>query len=271
MEDSDWEQLLEMRLVMPAELESWRNLGSEQRLYTIVDKAGRVAKHSFSFERALDLYSVSLAPLNVIRQQLDTIMHQIHAPIPFTYFHMLQLCLSVSLVALAYGFARVGSFIAPAIFVVMTCTFMGMMEIASNLSNPFGSDTQDYPLRQFMAEAKDSLGMLIGYEHDGAADEWVKELNLAGARPLRLDVDPLAVLDFLNGDLPDTSENEKQGVLPRRRLAIKQQHQQKQQQQQPFMPDRNLSSFSISSRTSTSTRALSRSGQRTLHANALGR
>jgi len=147
--------------------------------------------------QALDkAYAVSNAPPNA-RQAGITRLMKMHGdvtnladslslPVPFQYFHLLNVMVFVNIVVLAYVMGTTRNLGAPLIFCACEVTFMGLIELASQLSNPFGNDEVDFPLNAWLSDLvrKAKLVMESKYR-ENTAEAWAPVL--AGAqRRLRL-------------------------------------------------------------------------------------
>mmetsp|Transcript_47606 Transcript_47606/g.136945 ORF Transcript_47606/g.136945 Transcript_47606/m.136945 type:complete len:379 (-) Transcript_47606:69-1205(-) len=109
----------------------------------------------------------------------------LNLPVPFQYYHLL--CFMVVICVLSWGFfmgasAGVGGIF---VFLVAELIFMGMIQLATDLSDPFGNDAVDFPLKDWVAECLDTCGVIMEYEQDCQSDEqWEAKL----ARETQLDL-----------------------------------------------------------------------------------
>eukprot|EP00928_Gymnodinium_smaydae_P062815 TRINITY_DN46587_c0_g1_i1.p1 TRINITY_DN46587_c0_g1~~TRINITY_DN46587_c0_g1_i1.p1 ORF type:complete len:388 (+),score=73.49 TRINITY_DN46587_c0_g1_i1:224-1387(+) len=69
----------------------------------------------------------------------------IHLPMPFQYFHIMNLMLVLNLVLWAYALGCQESFFAPVIYMFVQMMFQGIRELSTALSDPFGDDEVDFP------------------------------------------------------------------------------------------------------------------------------
>merc|ERR1712194_324777 len=86
-------------------------------------------------------------------------------PVPFQYFHVLNLMITVNLSFWAYGMALTDSWFAPMIFVCAEAMYLGLLSLSSQLSNPFGEDEVDFPLGQWVSEYLDTTVTLVEHDH----------------------------------------------------------------------------------------------------------
>jgi len=80
-----------------------------------------------------------------IRRCAQDIADTLDLPMPFQYFHILNLMLSVNLTFWSFGMGCLDSDFAPIIYFVTTLIFLGMRELSGAISNPFGQDEVDFP------------------------------------------------------------------------------------------------------------------------------
>merc|ERR1740121_103016 len=71
-------------------------------------------------------------------------------PVPFQYFHLLNVSVLVNLFFLGYAYAMSGLLIGPVIFLVIEIAFMGMMVLSTELADPFGDDEVDFPINAWL-------------------------------------------------------------------------------------------------------------------------
>merc|ERR1712066_1041527 len=73
-----------------------------------------------------------------LRTQQQDVTDSLKLPVPFQYFHLLSIMIVMNLLLWAYSMALTESFFAPVVFVFCSVIFIGMMELASQLADPFG-------------------------------------------------------------------------------------------------------------------------------------
>merc|ERR1711908_242182 len=81
-----------------------------------------------------------------------TITHNMRFPVAFQYFHLLNLMVVVNISLAAYGLALTDSACSPISFFFAALIFMGMMELAAELVDPYGDDDIDFPMRHWLTE-----------------------------------------------------------------------------------------------------------------------
>jgi len=90
--------------------------------------------------------------VNEVRHEQTAVQDSIKMPIPFQYFHMMSLMLSVNFILWSYGMALYASWIASVIYCFSLLIFFGMKELSAALSDPFGDDEVDFPLNIWIEE-----------------------------------------------------------------------------------------------------------------------
>lgn len=71
-------------------------------------------------------------------------------PMPFQYFHIMNLMLMLNLVLWAYSLGCQDSLFAPVIYCFVQMMFQGIRELSTALSDPFGDDEVDFPVNAWM-------------------------------------------------------------------------------------------------------------------------
>jgi predicted membrane chloride channel (bestrophin family) len=71
-------------------------------------------------------------------------------PMPFQYFHIMNLMLILNLVLWSYSLGCQDSYWAPVIYMFVQMMFQGIRELSTALSDPFGDDEVDFPITQWM-------------------------------------------------------------------------------------------------------------------------
>jgi len=128
-------------------------------------------------------------PANVGKMVLDKmqkgyylmcgLLDELYFPIPFPYFHLLNLMVCVNLILLAICMGLAGSHLEVVVYFIADLIFLGMMELAAQLEDPFGEDEVDFPvaywLRSFFQRAE--LILEYQYDHGSHTDQWKSMLQ----------------------------------------------------------------------------------------------
>jgi len=99
-------------------------------------------------------------------------------PMPFQYFHIMNLMLVLNLVLWAYSLGCQDSFFAPCIYMFVQMMFQGIRELSTALSNPYGEDEVDFPVTDWMLNVYARTYGLLYNSYD------VKKLDLNTITPL---------------------------------------------------------------------------------------
>jgi len=90
--------------------------------------------------------------------------------IPFGYYHVLNLMVLVNLVLLAYAMGVYASLLSSVVYFFCILIFLGMMELASELTDPFGDDEVDFPLADWLLELMETSEFVLEHTTVGNAD-----------------------------------------------------------------------------------------------------
>jgi len=129
------------------------------------DRAGLVLQWALMVSREAAVLvdekgaALTLANLMVkIRAQQQEAADTLALPIPFQYFHLLSMMIIINLGLWAFAMGLTASWFAPVVYVFCSGTFIGMLQLASQLSDPFGNDAVDFDLHGWVAV---SLGLVV--------------------------------------------------------------------------------------------------------------
>eukprot|EP00927_Polykrikos_kofoidii_P029635 TRINITY_DN25600_c0_g1_i1.p1 TRINITY_DN25600_c0_g1~~TRINITY_DN25600_c0_g1_i1.p1 ORF type:complete len:408 (+),score=58.93 TRINITY_DN25600_c0_g1_i1:218-1441(+) len=151
---------------------------------------------------SLKLYRTQLSRMNDLerhfydmRKTQEQIAELLSLPIPFQYYHVMNLMLLLNLGLWAYALALEDSVFAPLIFFFTQLMFQGIRELTIALADPFGTDETDFPLSEWMSEIYVRVQCLLEDPWDPARHlpEHVGELPM-----LWKDVD---VIDLIEGNV----------------------------------------------------------------------
>lgn len=85
-----------------------------------------------------------------LRQCQAEVCQILDLPMPFQYFHIMNLMLMLNLLLWAYSLGCQDSYFAPFIYMFVQMMFQGIRELSTALSNPFGDDEVDFPITDWM-------------------------------------------------------------------------------------------------------------------------
>jgi len=109
-----------------------------------------------------EAHTTSRAPANILKSITDKVLRtRIYMqevvdmkmlPMPFQYFHLLNVMLCVNCSLWAYLMGTTFSIAATISFIICLVIFLGMVHLANGLSDPFGEDEVDFPMQQWLEE-----------------------------------------------------------------------------------------------------------------------
>mmetsp|Transcript_18164 Transcript_18164/g.38839 ORF Transcript_18164/g.38839 Transcript_18164/m.38839 type:complete len:381 (+) Transcript_18164:239-1381(+) len=165
--EPEWTNLTRNKLIFPEEVEVLSKFEKQHVSAIVLHWAGRVVR-----ETVLQVK----APNNIIKGLIDrlvrareneqVIQDTLRLPMPFQYFHLLNMMVVVNLLLWAYGMGVTHSIFAPVGFFFAELIFCGMMELAGQMSDPFGYDEVDFPLHHWLANALWDASVILEYDYD---------------------------------------------------------------------------------------------------------
>jgi len=101
--------------------------------------------------------------LQVGLELMGELNDQLTLPIPFPYFHLLNVmvCVSLILLVICLGFAN--SHLSCIVFLVADLVFLGLLELSSALADPFGDDDIDFPVSNWLRSSIERAEILLEY------------------------------------------------------------------------------------------------------------
>lgn len=106
------------------------------------------------------------------------IKETLELPMPFPYFHIMNLMLMLNLFLWAYSLGCQDSFWAPIIYMFVQMMFQGIRELSTALSDPFGSDDVDFPINEWMMTLYARVYGILEDTHD------LKKCDLSKVQPM---------------------------------------------------------------------------------------
>mmetsp|Transcript_30443 Transcript_30443/g.87306 ORF Transcript_30443/g.87306 Transcript_30443/m.87306 type:complete len:392 (-) Transcript_30443:175-1350(-) len=179
--DREWEELLRQGLLKPDEKQFLASFHRHQRSLILLQWSGEVIRDGCSkAQTAANVVKSLVDKLQKSRALEQTVVDTIDLPLPFQYFHLLNMMVVVNLLLWAYAMGTTESLFAPFCFFFAALIFMGMLELAAALSDPFGDDEVDFPVADWMNEFLENMIVLIEFDSPIPMDS-----RLAAERPLR--------------------------------------------------------------------------------------
>jgi len=96
------------------------------------------------------------------RGHCSQIINQLKQPVPWPYFHILNLILTVALITLAYSLVSLGHIaVTFPVLTVYMIGVLGLKSVAVQLADPFGTDDVDFELEKFMKGAQGNAQAML--------------------------------------------------------------------------------------------------------------
>jgi predicted membrane chloride channel (bestrophin family) len=170
--DEVWQELIQKNLILESESKVLSKYHRHQRSLVMLHWAAKVIRlgQRVSAEQGVK------PPANEVADMISTLVH-VHAlqqiiadimklPVPFQYFHIMVSMVMTNIFFWAYIMGTTSSIFAPFCFFVASLCFLGMLELAMALTNPFGDDPTDFPLTFWLvAVIEDALILTPMDEH----------------------------------------------------------------------------------------------------------
>eukprot|EP00747_Dinoflagellata_sp_TGD_P048399 gnl/TRDRNA2_/TRDRNA2_145590_c2_seq2.p1 gnl/TRDRNA2_/TRDRNA2_145590_c2~~gnl/TRDRNA2_/TRDRNA2_145590_c2_seq2.p1 ORF type:complete len:434 (-),score=56.80 gnl/TRDRNA2_/TRDRNA2_145590_c2_seq2:115-1416(-) len=225
--DREWGELLELGLVKPEEVRYLTQFNNQQRSMIMLHWSGRVTRcgHALNKHAPANALKTMLDFLLAARHDQQVVLDSLSLQIPFPYFHLLNCMITVNMLLWAYGMGVTDSLFSPFVYFFSALIFMGMMELAAQLADPFGTDEVDFPLNVWMSEVLANTATLIEYEYGDAEDSF--RMALAIEEPMSVErqqvnilrLDDEEGLDEAEGDHLPSSDNGASGYYAADHLA----------------------------------------------------
>jgi len=102
------------------------------------------------------------------RGHCGQITNELAEPVPFPYFHMLTLQLFANMLGISWALVtlRFHPLLTAVIYAILLTLFIGLKEVAVQMSNPFGDDAVDFDVARFCRGAYNNSVAIL-------QDEWV--------------------------------------------------------------------------------------------------
>lgn len=171
--EQEWGVLMEAKLIYREEVAVLRSIGRQHCSMVVLHWAGRVVRDTVAEVHAPNNIIKGLVDRLVkIRESEQRIKDTLHLPMPFQYFHLLNMMVVVNLLLWAYGMGVTESVFAPVGFFFSELIFCGMMELAGQMSDPFGEDEVDFPIHLWLESALWDTSVILEYDYHITDGEW---------------------------------------------------------------------------------------------------
>mmetsp|Transcript_16585 Transcript_16585/g.35736 ORF Transcript_16585/g.35736 Transcript_16585/m.35736 type:complete len:360 (+) Transcript_16585:139-1218(+) len=170
--EGDWTKLRILGLITEDEVEALSKHLRVQAAAVMMHWAARIVREcSAAAGLTSNVMRNLLDKLLAIREESQSTIDTVKFVIPFPYFHLLNLVLLVKLLILAYGYGLMNSIFAPVGYLVSSLIFCGVMELSSQLQDPFGLDDVDFPTGRWHFELMMTMNSIAHIAPDYPKDE----------------------------------------------------------------------------------------------------
>lgn len=114
-----------------------------------------------------------------LRGAMSDVANIMMMPMPFQYFHIMNMMLVLNLVLWAYALGCQDSYFAPVIYMFVQMMFQGVRELSTALSDPFGEDEVDFDVDSWMKSIYTRLYAILEDTFS------IEDLDVDGSRPLK--------------------------------------------------------------------------------------
>jgi len=178
MHAADLQKLLSLGLMRQHEMAFLRNVNGYHRSMVMLHVASDFTRQGFV---VADGPPFALRECVALLDDLVAVLQDMHEvlsfPIPFGYCHFISLLITLNMTLWAYAIATQQSSFGPVFYFFACLIFVGMMDLANQLADPFGDDDADFPIQKWTHEFLNNMSALIEYEHDGTKDGFEPDLR----------------------------------------------------------------------------------------------
>lgn len=157
-------RLLKHGLVTREEASFLLRVEPQHHFICILSWVADAVKDSFDHTGGAKMYSAVLKLFHKFRFTVSEIHDTRNMPMPFQYFHLLKTAVLANLLLWAYVMAITDSIFSVFVYFMAEMMLMGLMELASQLSDPFGDDDVDFDLDAWCASCLADQVVLTQFE-----------------------------------------------------------------------------------------------------------
>lgn len=190
-QSEEMEELTSSDLILEHEVAWLEGYSAKQRSILMLHWSAKITRDGFVlFEKSFEdpkripknAMVDALGNLSKARDLMQDIIDTVRLPLPFQYFHLLNMMIVVNLMLWGYGMALTHSIFGPIVYFMAATIFMGMMELSAQLSDPFGTDASDFPLDEWLDDLIRQVHTVVEVDGGGCPfGDWKKAL---GSTPL---------------------------------------------------------------------------------------
>ena len=169
MDNAEWSRIVERNLLSYDEvmtMKDYKGFKPFLAVFWALEEAQQLVARKSVIDRSLNydlgqsvraehIHSQFREVAFSFRGHCGQIINLLKQPVPFPYFHLLNLMLFAQLNLLAFVFAHsnIPPYWSSPIMMMVSVVLIGMRGLAVQLSNPFGDDLVDFEIEQFMKGA----------------------------------------------------------------------------------------------------------------------
>jgi len=154
--DELFEELVDLQLLTPEEHADLARYTGPQIQLVLLDwmmrgtQAGHGKLSKEQPAKAPAMLRDAFAKLVGLDVAQKDVLQTIRMPVPYQYFQLLNLTVSINICTWAYSMSRTDSVFGPLAYICVSFVFIGMMTLANLFASPFGEDEVDFPLHEWM-------------------------------------------------------------------------------------------------------------------------
>ncbi|CAK0861908.1 unnamed protein product [Prorocentrum cordatum] len=131
------------------------------------------------------------------RQRQEQALEAVRLPVPFGYFHLLNLMVLMNMLFWAFALGMTTSYFSPLFYVLSLVLSLAILELAAGLARPFGDSRESMPAAEWLEETVENVNSLLDYKYSGASGSWKRKLETESKSSVKLNLDPDKVRSFL--------------------------------------------------------------------------
>lgn len=164
----EWAELRIREVLKPSEIEALAAHKGHHRAMVALSWSATAARLACEQNNAPNnATGLLMQVLMKVRTQQQEIRNTLALPVPFQYFHLLSVMIITNLALWAYSMGLTDSMFAPLVFFCASLILIGIMELSSELSDPFGADEVDFPVHTWLEECLELISELVEHEYPG--------------------------------------------------------------------------------------------------------
>eukprot|EP00929_Paragymnodinium_shiwhaense_P075873 TRINITY_DN38860_c0_g1_i1.p1 TRINITY_DN38860_c0_g1~~TRINITY_DN38860_c0_g1_i1.p1 ORF type:complete len:458 (+),score=95.03 TRINITY_DN38860_c0_g1_i1:122-1495(+) len=171
--EDEWDELLKKGLLKEQEKKFLARHGALCPHLIALKWAAQVTRAGHALSGAApNALNGMIDELFMVKDLQQSLVDTLSLPLPFPYFHLLSTMVTVNLMLWAYNMGVTNSFLASIVYVFVVAVFMGMMELAAQLSDPFGDDEVDFPVNAWLHDYMVTTAVLLETHYPDASNQW---------------------------------------------------------------------------------------------------